>query len=350
MKHAKIIFGFLCCLLAINSHAQQDLILLDSNTFKLGEGVVLSKVSFRGLCVVNDKIIWASGSRGTVAKSTDGGKTFNFQQLKNYPKSDFRDIEAFDEKTAVILSSGTPAYILKTSDGGETWKEVYRNLDTAYFLDGMDFWNNQKGMIVGDPINGKFLLLQTHNGGDTWNLIDEKYLPKAEKGEAVFAASGTSINCWGNNEFGFVSGGMQSSFYKFKSPKSFAKKINLTIQQGANGKGAFSLVKSNKTFIAVGGDYMKDSVRYKNYDEIGVNLYYEDMGSTPFGYRSCIEKLNGNSFIACGSNGVDVFNYKTKIWKNINQQNFNVVKKAKVGTAVFIAGNKGKIGRVATGF
>ena len=127
---------------------------------------------------------------------------------------------------------------------------------------------------------------------------------------------------------------------------SFAKKINLTIQQGANGKGAFSLVKSNKTFITVGGDYMKDSVRYKNYDEIGVNLYYEDMGSMPFGYRSCIEKLNGNIFIACGSNGVDVFNYQTKTWKNISQQNFNVVKKAKVGTAVFIAGNKGKIGRV----
>ena len=217
MKHAKIIFGFLCCLLAINSHAQQDLILLDSNTFKLGEGVILSKVSIRGLCVVNDQVIWASGSRGTVAKSTDGGKTFTFQQLKDYQKSDFRDIEAFDDKTAVMLSSGTPAYILKTIDGGETWKEVYQNLDTAYFLDGMDFWNNQKGMIVGDPINGKFLLLQTYNGGDTWNLIDEKYLPKAKKGEAVFAASGTSIKCWGNNDFGFVSGGMFSSFYKFKS-------------------------------------------------------------------------------------------------------------------------------------
>jgi len=346
MKHAKIIFVFLCCLLAINSYAQQGIILLDSNTFKIGEGVVLSKVSFRGLCVVNDQIIWISGSRGTLAKSIDGGKTFNFQQLKDYPKSDFRDIEAFDDKTAVMLSSGTPAYILKTIDGGETWKEVYQNLDTAYFLDGMDFWNNQKGMIVGDPINGKFLLLQTLNGGDTWNLIDEKYLPKAGKGEAVFAASGTSIKCWGNNDFGFVSGGMFSSFYKFKSPKSFAKKINLTIQQGANGKGAFSLVKSNNTFIAIGGDYMKDSVRYKNYDEIGVNLYYEDMGSMPFGYRSCIEKLNENSFIACGSNGVDVFNYKTKIWKNISQQNFNVVKKAKVGNTVFIAGNKGKIGRV----
>ncbi|MFZ4796407.1 MAG: WD40/YVTN/BNR-like repeat-containing protein [Bacteroidia bacterium] len=346
MKIVKLFVCFLCCLLAINSQAQQEVTLLDSNTFKLGEGVVLSKVSFRGLCVVNDQIIWASGSRGTVAKSVDGGKTFNFQQLKDYPKSDFRDIEAFDDKTAVMLSSGTPAYILKTIDGGETWEEIYKNMDTAVFLDAMDFWNNQKGIIVGDPIKGKFLLLQTLNGGDTWKLIDQKYLPKAEKGEAIFAASGTSLKCWGNNEFGFVTGGMFSSFYQFKSPNAIAKKINLTIQQGANGKGAFSFVKSNKTFIAVGGDYMKDSVRYKNYDEIGVNLYYEDMGSMPFGYRSCIEKLNGNIFIACGSNGVDVFNYKTKIWKNINQQNFNVVKKAKVGNAVFIAGNKGKIGKV----
>lgn len=340
----KFIQTIVLMLFSIAAFAQQEITLLDSNTFKLGEGVILSKVSFRGLCVVTDQVIWASGSRGTVAKSTDGGKTFNFQQLKDYPKSDFRDIEAFDDKTAIMLSSGTPAYILKTIDGGNTWDEIYKNLDTAVFLDAMDFWNNQKGIIVGDPINGKFLLLQTLNGGDTWKLIDQKYLPTAQSGEAIFAASGTSLKCWGNNEFGFVTGGMFSSFYKFKSPNSIAKKINLTIQQGANGKGAFSLVKNNQTFIAVGGDYMKDSARYKNYDEIGVNLYYEDMGVKPFGYRSCIEKLNASIFIACGSNGVDIFNYKTKIWKNISQQNFNVVKKAKVGNAVFIAGNKGKIG------
>ncbi|MBJ7427668.1 MAG: hypothetical protein JHD28_01730 [Bacteroidia bacterium] len=77
-----------------------------------------------------------------------------------------------------------------------------------------------------------------------------------------------------------------------------------------------------------------------------MNLYYEDLGSRPFGYRSCIEKVSPTIFIACGTNGVDVFNYKNKSWELLSKQSFNVVKKAKSGKAVFIAGNKGKIGKV----
>ena len=147
--------------LTVQVSAQYKIQILDSNTFHLNEGVILSKISFRGLSVVDNQTIWVSGSRGTIARSIDRGKTFSLQQIKGYEKSDFRDIEAFDEKRAIIISSGTPAYILKTIDGGQTWKEVYKNVDTAYFLDAIDFWNDQKGMLVGDPVNGHFVLLQT---------------------------------------------------------------------------------------------------------------------------------------------------------------------------------------------
>ncbi|MFI5221769.1 MAG: WD40/YVTN/BNR-like repeat-containing protein, partial [Bacteroidia bacterium] len=214
----KLHFSLRLCAFACNFfyafavNAQYKIDVLDSNTFHLGGGVILSKTSFRGLSVVDDKTIWVSGSRGTIAKSVDGGKTFSFQQLKGYEKSDFRDIEAFDDKRAIIMSSGTPAFILKTIDGGQTWKEVYKNTDTAYFLDAMDFWNDKKGMLVGDPVNGHFLLLQTNDGGETWQQLDTSKTPKAFPGEAVFAASGTSLKCWGKNEFGFVTGGKESRF------------------------------------------------------------------------------------------------------------------------------------------
>lgn len=326
--------------------AQTQVETIDSANFILGEGVILSKTSFRGLSVVNDSVIWISGSRGTIAKSENGGKTFTFTQLKNYTKSDFRDIEAFNDKKAIMISSGTPAYILKTIDGGLTWDEVYKNIDSAYFLDAIDFWNEEKGIILGDPIKGYFYLLKTTNGGETWTKIDPKITPKAENGEAVYAASGTSLQCWGNNEFGFVSGGIYSSFYKFKNWNSKSIKTNLSIQQGSNSKGAYSLVKSKNGFFAVGGDYKNDSAVYKNFDEIGVSLYYEDMGCNPFGYRSCIEKITPTTYIACGTNGVDIFNHTKKHWKNINNQSFNVVQKAKRGGLIILAGNKGKIGRL----
>jgi photosystem II stability/assembly factor-like uncharacterized protein len=140
-----ILYIFATFVVSTQSTAQYTIEVLDSNTFTLGEGVVLHKTSFRGLSVVDDQTIWVSGSRGTIARSTDGGKTFGYQQLKGYEKSDFRDIEAFDDKRAIIMSSGTPALILKTTDGGQSWKEVFRQNDSAYFLDAMDFWDEKQG-------------------------------------------------------------------------------------------------------------------------------------------------------------------------------------------------------------
>ncbi|TAE88994.1 MAG: oxidoreductase, partial [Bacteroidetes bacterium] len=207
-------------LLATNAYSQPKIQVLDSNTFLLKEGVVLSKTSFRGLSVVDDQTIWVSGSRGTFAKSVDGGKTVVYTQLNGYEKADFRDIEAFDDKRAIMMSSGTPALILKTVDGGEIWKEVFRRDDSAYFLDAMDFWDEKRGMLVGDPINGHFVLLETNDGGETWRELDSTKTPEAYDGEAVFAASGTSLRCASRPDelfFAFVTGGSKVRFLEFSN-------------------------------------------------------------------------------------------------------------------------------------
>src|ERR1700722_11826249 len=86
--------------------------------------------SIRGLSVVDDSIAWLSGSKGTVAITHNGGKTWDWQQVKGFETSDFRDIEAFSDKEAIVMSSGTPALILKTTDGGINWKVKYNNTDT----------------------------------------------------------------------------------------------------------------------------------------------------------------------------------------------------------------------------
>src|SRR6185369_8047612 len=81
-----------------------------------------TSTSLRGLSVVNDNVVWVSGSKGTVGKTTNGGKTWKWITVKGFDSVDFRDIEAFDGVTAVIMSAGYPAYILKTNDAGDTWK------------------------------------------------------------------------------------------------------------------------------------------------------------------------------------------------------------------------------------
>jgi hypothetical protein len=101
-----------------------------------------TNTSLRGLSVVNENIIWVSGSNGTVGKSVNAGKNWNWATVKGFEKKEFRDIEAFDANTAIIMAVDAPAYILKTTDGGETWKVVYENKTKGMFLDAMDFARN----------------------------------------------------------------------------------------------------------------------------------------------------------------------------------------------------------------
>ena len=110
------------------------------------------------------------------------------------------------------MSSGTPALLLKTTDGGQSWQEKYRNADTAYFFDAMDFKDAKHGYILGDPISNKFLLMETKDGGESWHRF--KYLPDALPGEAAFAASGTCLRA-DKNRISIVTGGKYSRLLTF---------------------------------------------------------------------------------------------------------------------------------------
>src|SRR5690349_17214175 len=124
-----------------------------------------TNTSLRGLSVVNDNVIWVSGSNGTVGRSNNAGKNWKWMTVKGFEKKDFRDIEAFDANTAIIMAVEEPAYLLKTTDGGETWKVVYENKTKGMFLDAMDFATPLYGIVIGDPVNGAVFLAETTNGG-----------------------------------------------------------------------------------------------------------------------------------------------------------------------------------------
>lgn len=170
-----------------------------------------TKTSLRGLSVVNDNVVWVSGSRGMVGRSLNGGKNWKWVTVNGYEKTEFRDIEAFDANTALIMAIGEPAYILKTTDGGDTWKVVYENTTKGMFMDAMDFSDNQNGIVIGDPINGKPFIARTDNTGNTWTEVNAGAFNLAvDSGEAFFAASGTNVRLFANNDFFIVSGGRKS--------------------------------------------------------------------------------------------------------------------------------------------
>jgi len=301
-----------------------------------------SNASLRGLSVVSNKVIWASGSLGTVLKSTNGGETFEKMLVEGYEQRDFRDIEGFDEKTAIVMAIDTPAIIFKTTDGGKTWKKVFEDKTPGMFLDAMEFWNELSGIVIGDPIDGKIFIARTFDGGNSWRGLPEDNYPIVKDGESFFAASGTNVTKRNKQEAVFVTGGLVSRlFIRDQS-------IELPFTKGSNTVGANSVaVNKRGNMIIVGGDY-KDASNRNNlcfiYNKKENKISTPSI--TPFGYRSCVIYLTESKAITCGLSGVDVSEDGGITWKNLSSTGYHVVKKAKKGKTVFLAGSGGRIDRL----
>lgn len=319
-------------LLFINSLPAQKIQLLDSG----------HHTSLRGLSVVNDHITWVSGSNGQVGLSLDAGTTWKWMTVKGYEKNDFRDIEAFSSTEAIIMAVGKPAYILKTNNAGKTWKLVYEDKRSGMFLDAMEFWNEMSGIVVGDPIDGKFFIARTFDGGETWRGLPEANYPRADIGEAIFAASGTNIRAFGKDEAIFVTGGLRSRLFKRN------EKIDLPVLQGKQTTGAFSIaVNSKKDMIVTGGDYAMDTISLNNcFYKSSKDKQWKQPTTSPHGFRSCVEYITDTKVICCGTSGVDYSVDGGNNWNIISSTGFHAVRKAKKGKTVYLAGADGRIGKL----
>lgn len=307
-----------------------------------------TKTSIRGLSVVNDNVLWVSGSNGTIGKSINGGKDWKWLRVKGFGKTDFRDIEAFDAATAIIMAVDTPAYILRTTDGGQAWKVVYENKTPGMFLDAMEFWNSDAGIVIGDPVNGKLFIARTFDGGHSWKELPEQFKPAADKGEACFASSGTNIRALDRDEAVFITGGLTSNVFIRN------QKIKLPIIQGTQSTGANSIavwdhkkLNGGNKLIVVGGDYLKDSSSVNNC------FYSNNRGKSwkaskqpPHGYKSCVEYITEKNLITCGTSGVDISTDAGDTWNQISKEGFHVCRKAKDGKAVYLAGSGGRVAKL----
>ncbi len=300
------------------------------------------RASLRGLSVVNDRVIWASGSGGTVGLSTDSGRSWNWMQVKGFERTDFRDIEAFDATSAVIMGITQPACLLRTADAGASWKVVLLDTTPDLFLDAMEFWNINSGIVIGDPMAGRFFIARSFDGGRSWRGIPEKNRPAALPGEALFAASGSNIRRLNLAEAVFVSGGAASRLFIRD------RAIPLPLMQGRPGAGAFSVaVKDARTWMAVGGQYdqpaLSDSNCVVSFD---AGKSWQRPEQPPLGYLSCVEYIHRKTWVACGPGGVQLTEDDGLHWRRISDTGFHVCRRSKEGNAVFFAGAKGLTGKL----
>ena len=304
-----------------------------------------TKTSIRGLSVVDNSVAWVSGSNGWTSLTTDGGTTWKWNQIPGYEKFDFRDIEAFSSTDAIVVSAGSPAFILLTQNGGKTWKEVYKNDSPDIFLDGMDFQDRQNGVIYGDPINNKMQVLRTTDGGISWKNISDNLKVNLIEGEASFAASGTGMRVLKNGRTFIATGGIQSRIFVSKNLGSTWNVYSCPIIQGRSSAGPFSIAfLNNKKGMAVGGDYLLDTLSSNNMllTENGGKNWHKPR-TAPFGYKSAVEYITAKMVITTGTSGTDISRDGGMTWEKLTITGFNAVRKAKEGSLVLLAGANGKI-------
>ena len=172
---------------------------------------VPTKANFRSVHAVNNQVAWVGGSLGNLYKTVNGGKSWNKIVIPGTDSLDFRDIHGLNRKEAIVLSIGESekgqSRIYKTQDGGLTWKLVHQPIKKGIFLDCIEFWDQKNGICLGDPVDGSFYLLRTNDGGNTWLEVTSSNPPVSLKGEAAFAASGSTLHAFDKGKVVIGTGG-----------------------------------------------------------------------------------------------------------------------------------------------
>ncbi len=302
---------------------------------------------FRGLCVVGPKVVWVSGTKGTYARTVDGGKTWTVGHVPDAEKLDFRAVKAFGETTAYLLSAGPgeDSRIYHTSDGGKTWTLQFKNSESEAFFDALAFWDEKNGIGLSDPVKGYFRLIVTEDGGAHWNPLVAKDLPAALPKEGAFAASGTCLVTGGESDVWFCTGGGKAARVFHSTDRGKNWTVSETpIVAGIESAGVFSIAfRDEKHGMIVGGDYRKPN------ETTATAAATSDGGKSwtgldkPFSYRSSVAWAK-DRWVAVGTSGSHQSGDDGATWKLLDRENYNSVGFAPTGEG-WAVGPKGRIAK-----
>ena len=338
--------------------------------------------SLRGIHNVGGGVAWASGTGGTVLRTEDGGYLWQTCTIPpGAEKLDFRGIQAFDENTAIVMSSGKGdlSRLYKTTDGCQTWHLLFTNPDKEGFWDSIRFSDRKFGVLMGDPVDGKIYAKWTRDGGLNWRPFeDDNTLRVTNLKAGIFAASNSSIilpvyppaifavanvadtAVLLEADFGDMCGseGTKESPHKpSHCPKGYMwqdrKRLPLPSRNASEGVFSFAMTPDSDrraVIIAVGGDYQKPL-------DQGTAAFADDFSwypatTPPQGYRSSVaydpqQKL----WITVGPNGTDISTDDGKNWTPLTPSGYDPPDADKNWNALslpFVVGPHGRIGRLRT--
>ena len=309
--------------------------------------------SFRSVCAITNKIVWIGGSKGTFLRTIDGGKTWENNQVKGAESLDFRDVHAFDANTAILMSAGEAekgnAKFYRTTDGGKTWEIVYQTIQKGIFFDGIDFWDKQNGIAFSDPINGKFFIIKTKDGGKTWLPINPANIPTIQENEAAFAASGTSMITVGRKcAYICTGGGEFAQIYKTENQGENWSVVKTNMPAGKTN-GLFGVRFWNDHYgIAVGGDYQEVTKSIANVllTSDGGKTWQDAPQTSPIGLKEGVAVYQNKILIAVGPSGTGYSKDFGKSWTEIDKTAFHAV--SIYDNGIWAVGGKGTVFKLDT--
>ncbi|MFJ9575987.1 WD40/YVTN/BNR-like repeat-containing protein [Streptomyces sp. NPDC101191] len=308
---------------------------------------------FRGLAGVSRSVAWAAGSHGTVLRTTDGGKSWRNVSPAGAGELEFRDVEAFDARRAVVLAigEGEASRVFRTEDGGATWTESFRNTDPRAFYDCMTFFDHRHGLAMSDPVDGKYRILSTGDGGRSWTVLPDDGMPAALPGEAGFAASGQCLVSSGPKDVWLATGGGATGRVLHSADRGLTWTATETsVPAGEGAKGVFGLAfRDRRHGIAVGGDYRKDqpSPQAAAVTRDGARSWTAS-ATPPPAYRSGVAWLphTKSAALAVGPTGTDLTTDGGRTWRTVDTGSYDTVDCTADG-ACWASGEKGRVARAS---
>jgi photosystem II stability/assembly factor-like uncharacterized protein len=273
-----------------------------------------------------------------VLLSVDAGKTWNTRQVPEAESLDFRSICAFSSTEAYILSSGDKekSKLFHTGDGGRRWTLLYTSHEG--FLDGLKFWDPRHGIILGDPVDGSFVILTTSDAGQTWT---RRTLPPALQDEGAFAASNSSLAVHGTKEAWFATSAAR--VFHTEDAAATWTVAQTPIRHDTKSAGIFSLFfqPGGKQGIAVGGEYTKSMEDSHNIalTKDGGRTWTEP-ATRPSGYRSSVVCIR-QTCLSTGPGGTDESHDSGQTWTTRAKPGYHAL--TVLGNGIYASGSDARL-------
>jgi len=127
---------------------------------------------------VNQSVAWAVGLGGIVLRTTDKG--LNWIPLSPLSVT-VTTVEAMDHAVALVgAQTSTAALILRTTNGGVSWQQVFTQ--SGGRINAIQMLDANVGVAIGNPIEGRWTFAKTLNGGVSWSTSNGPLQNGSERG------------------------------------------------------------------------------------------------------------------------------------------------------------------------